>query len=234
MQLKKLRKFSVILTLAASSFFMSNAQAAGWIDVGTSTFRFSGWACDPSIPNYSGWVHFYRDDNKFLGALLANIPRDPGVASACGDAGVHGFDGVLSVPVDYLDNNEHAVRAYFIKPDNSNFLLDNVKRVVFKAPPPPTISGCAVDYPGAGWVLTRSIFGINSGCPNQTTTYKIYTYVAGLAVGTQMTACPSPWWEFPEGWTIYDQGGPSGSQCYKSDSTGQPVPEKYRLIRRVN
>lgn len=230
--MKKLRKFSVILTLGASSFFMSNAQAAGWIDVGTSAFRFAGWACDPSIPNYSGWVHFYRDDNKFLGALLANIPRDPGVASACGDTGVHGFDGVLSVPAEYLDNNTHTVRAYFIRPDNSHFLLDNVKRVVFKAPPPPTISGCDVSYPGAGWVMTASLSWPISGCLRTSKNYT-YTYIAGLGIGTQMAVCYSSD-PLPQGWSVYGQGGPDGSSCYRTDSFGGAVREEFKLIRRVN
>lgn len=230
--MKKLRKFSIILALSAGSLAISNAQAAGWIDVGSTAFRFAGWACDPSIPNYSGWVHFYRDDNKFLGALLANVPRDPGVASACGDAGIHGFDGVLSVPAEYLDNKEHTVRAYFIKPDNSHFLLDNVKRVVFKAPPPPTIGGCDVSYPGAGWVMTAALSWPISGCSRASKNYT-YTYIAGLGIGAEMAVCYSSD-PLPQGWGAYGAGGPDGSSCYYTDSFGNARRDTYRLIRRVN
>jgi hypothetical protein len=228
---RKINKLATVLAVCSSGFLASHAQAAGWIDAATSTFRFAGWACDPSIPNYSGWVHFYRDDDKFLGALLANIPRDPGVASACGDAGVHGFDGTLSVPADYLDNNNHTVRAYFIRPDNSHFLLGNTKTVAFTAPPPPTVSGCDVAYPGTGWVLTHYRFGVGV-CPSPKSHYT-YTYIAGLAVGTQITACYSSQ-PLPQGWSVTGQGGPSGSQCYRSNSMGQPERDNYRLIKRIN
>ncbi|MGN5139330.1 hypothetical protein ACTG15_15205 [Aeromonas sp. 164P] len=64
--------FSALMCLS----LVSNAFAGGYLEA-ASKYKYTGWACDPDTPNYAGWVHLWRDDGIFIGALPANHNREP-------------------------------------------------------------------------------------------------------------------------------------------------------------
>jgi len=153
-----------LMIAAVCSVAALNVNAAGYFNAPAKDY-YEGWACNPATPGYSGWIHFWRDDGVFLGALPAANQREEAVQQICGDSGLHGFGGTLPITVEHLDNKWHTVRAYFINSDNTNFELQNSMNVLFDGgpvtpppPPPPvlptTVSGCNVASPGAGWVAT--------------------------------------------------------------------------------
>lgn len=193
-----------ILAAAVCTVAMANASAAGYFNA-TTKYDYEGWACNPSLPQFSGWIHFWRDDGKFLGALHAGIQREPAVGEICGDSGVHGFSGKLSIPVEYLDNQRHTVRAYFINPDNTNFELQNTASVVFDGGPQPYVfnvqpSGPCETTSGfwslSGWVLKENTSGGPTYCPAsmayQTTSYFVYLGDPNVPVATEIDICGTP------------------------------------------
>lgn len=191
--------------LAVAFFAMSlpiSSFAAGYFNSQSKTY-YEGWACNPATPGFSGWIHFWRDDGVFLGALNANIQREPAVGAICGDSGVHGFSGALSFPASYLDNQVHTVRAYFINQDGATSTeLQNTVQVLFDGVPaePPRQSMCNSSMNSPGWVLTG--ISHDSSCNTPNILYGVsrtYTYVVGMPIGTELTACVNS--GLPAGWT---------------------------------
>ncbi|WP_152033978.1 hypothetical protein [Paracidovorax avenae] len=205
-------------------FACGNAAAAGYFG-STSKESFDGWACNPQLPNYEGWIHFWRDDNKFLGAVQANIQREDAVGNICNDIGRHGFNASFAYPVELLDNKWHTVRAYFINPDNTNFELQNSVQVLFDGgpvtpppppPPNPPVQRTCSPINQPGWVMTG--FG-----PRQYTvcytpgvinpSEYTYTYVAELPVGHEIEVCNTQ--NLPAGWQ--QVASYIGSACMRYD-----------------
>ncbi len=217
-----------LMAAAAFTFTVADASAAGYFN-STSKYDYEGWACNPGLPGYSGWLHFWRDDGVFLGALHAGIPRESAVGEICGDSGVHGFSGKLDVKYEHLDNKVHTVRAYFINPDNTNFELQNSVSVLFDGgptppppPPPPVqplvVQGCNISSPGVGWVATH--YKTDYGCSPAQHPFSghsaAWQYVGPdspyvYSSGHQLTICTST---APAGW--YRAGVVSSSSCNKN------------------
>lgn len=127
----KVSVFASVLFSFGTVFFSGQAFATGYFDSATKTGA-GGWACNPATPGYSGWIHFWRDDGKFLGALLANKPREQAVANLCGGSGAHGFSGDFEYPASFLDNKKHTVRGYFLNQDGQTSIeLQNSMQVTF-------------------------------------------------------------------------------------------------------
>jgi hypothetical protein len=118
------------ILVAASMACALNAFAGGYFE-NASLYTYTGWACEPTTPDFQGWIHFWRDDGKFLGALPANISREAAVGDNCGGNSSHGFFGNISFPQEYLDLQWHAVHAYFIRQDNTVFELTQSPQYVF-------------------------------------------------------------------------------------------------------
>ncbi len=236
-----MRLKSVVLSglVCVSAFVGANsAYAAGYFGA-TSKTSYDGWACDPATPGYAGWIHLWRDDGKFLGALPSGIQRETAVQSICGDSGLHGFAGEISFPSEYLDNRTHTVRAYFIRDDGTNFELQNSVSVTFDggpvAPPPPpqpvTQSGCSEtgSPPSTGWVVTGHSKG---GCPGSQL-YFSWTYIADLPIGSEVAICYTTF-SIPSNWRISSQpDSTANSKCYYSTGFGQS-PDRYQIIKRIS
>ncbi len=230
------------------------AQAAGYVNaVNKSTYE--GWACNPSTPGYSGWIHLWRDDGKFVGAIHANIQREPAVGSICGDVGIHGFSGTVSIPADYLDNAWHTVRAYFINDDGSSFELQNSAQALFDGGPQPYVfnrqNSGACTFPPAfdaipGWLQTARDLSSWAYCPQGG--YGLareYVYAGDPAapVGSELEICATPVTlsKIPAGWQVISVA-PGG--CVKDYTTVAIPPNKPNFydvtyherlkIRKVN
>ncbi|MFI8619167.1 hypothetical protein ACIGHN_27075 [Acidovorax sp. NPDC077693] len=189
--------------LAASCvFFCASSSAAGYFSAPTK-FAYDGWACNPDIPQFSGWVHFWRDDGKFLGALHAGMQREAAIGEICRDGGGHGFNGTLSIPYEFLDNKKHTVRAYFINPDNTSFELQNSVDVVFDGGPQPYVfnvqssNACQLPSPywgAAGWVLRDTnpdLEYCQSTNGYHPTPSFVYLADPNIPVGTEIDVCGS-------------------------------------------
>lgn len=120
-----------ILALASLAF-ACNAFAGGYLDRADGfnartvqgRVEVAGWACDTATPDFQGWVHFWGRNASgpvFLGALPANIPREPAVGALCGGNHVHGFSGSLYVGT-YLGRYS-PISAHFIPLNGSPFEL---------------------------------------------------------------------------------------------------------------
>lgn len=213
-------KFYKIIRLVFVPLIMAlvpmSSFAAGYFGSQNKTF-YEGWACNPATPGYSGWIHFWRDDGVFLGALIANIPREAAVGAVCGDAGVHGFSGTLSFPSSYLDNQVHTVRAYFINQDGASSIeLQNTVQVLFDGAPvePPRQSMCNSTLNSAGWVLTGIAHENSCNTPVSINgVSRTYTYVVDMPVGSEITACVNS--RLPAGWSVI------------STSTGSYICQQY-------
>ncbi|MGL6240675.1 hypothetical protein [Aeromonas dhakensis] len=208
----------IIFSALISLCLVSNAFAGGYLEA-ASKYNYTGWACDPDTPNYAGWVHIWRDDGIFLGALPANNNREPAVAANCGagDAGVHGFSGTISFPNEHLDNQVHIVRAYFLRQDESKPAIEllSAKKVLFDGGPQPYIfnyqtggicnKSTFADSPG--WLLsdTPKEFkkcGSDYRFPNR------YVFIGdpNIPVGSQVDVCgnPSSIKKLPDNWQIQE------------------------------
>lgn len=198
------------------SLMAFNANAAGYMGHTKKDYT-EGWACNPATPNYSGWVHFWRDDGKFLGALHAAQPREAAVGEICADAGYHGFAGAFDYPSDFLDNQWHKVRGYHINQDNSVTELQNSWDVLFDGGPQPYVftyqSANACIVPSAfadlpGWLMSATPLSSSVYCP-QLLTYSIpnqYVYVGDPAIPTgsevEICAIPKTLAKIPAGWQV--------------------------------
>ena len=126
------------IILATSILCSASSFAAGWLE-NASLYEFRGWACEPTTPSHQGWIHFWRDDDKFLGALHANGGRESAVGDLCGGNSYRGFNGTVSFPDSYLDNKQYKVHAFFIRENNTNFQLQGSPQTVFFASPNPVV-----------------------------------------------------------------------------------------------
>lgn len=225
--------------LAALSVALAfNASASGYLESATK-YTYAGWACRQSTPGYQGWIHFWRDDNVFLGALPANIPREAAVGAVCGDSGAHGFGGTLSFSATYLDNRSHSVHAYFINQDNTVFELSSSPRTVLfdgapPAPPPvqpTTETGCGLVKNNSQWALTSmSPWLCNIATHDREWTY---TYLSNLPIGYTLDSCTPP----PFGWqTLSARVEPISIQgkCNSSDGWGGYKNDTTWTIKRIN
>jgi len=170
----------------------------------------SGWACDSSQPNYQGWIHVWRDDSQFLGAVPAANYREQAVGNLCGGNSEHGFNGNLDYPASLIDGKKHAVHLYFIRSDGSNFELPNSPQYVqFGNPPPPPPtpliqSGCNLTNPGPDWVATswRTDYSCSPPSAPLSGTRMTYQYLGTQSPyiyksGSQVVTCSS---NVPAGW----------------------------------
>lgn len=250
-----MRKLFFSLFAALTVFASGAVHAAGYFSaVNKSTYE--GWACNPSTPGYSGWVHLWRDDGKFVGAIHANIQREPAVGSICGDVGVHGFSGTLSIPADYLDNAWHTVRAYFINDDGSSFELQNSAQVLFDGGPQPYVfnyqntGACTLNSPfelSPGWLQTDGNLSSWKYC----TDFGFYgyprTYVfAGdpaIPVGSELAICGTTQTlsKIPAGWQVVSNAPGACVVSFKYDAVFLDRPFFYNIvnvdkvkIRKVN
>ena len=132
-----------IITIA-SILFSATSFAGGRLET-ASKYTYGGWACEPSTPSFQGWVHFWRDDNIFLGALHANGHREQAVGDLCAGNSYRGFYGTISFSDSYLDNKTHKVRAYYVRENGTNFELQgSFKNVFFDSPNPVPTPGTAI------------------------------------------------------------------------------------------
>ncbi len=234
----KFGKFAMAVTAFGAAAFGSGAQAAGYFGVPNKR-AVEGWACNPSLPNYQGWLHFYRDDGKVLGAAHANIQREEAVGAACGDGGAHGFQGTLDYPAEYLDNKWHTVRAYFLNPDGSNLELQNSVEVLFDGGPQPyvfnyqTTGACTIPSPFEeipGWLQTAADLSLWAYCPQYSGYGIARTYVnAGdpaIPTGSELEICAAPKTvaKIPTGWQVVS--GVSSGACVRAYSTQAIPPNK--------
>ena len=212
-------------------FGMKDAGAEGYFSAVTQ-YRYEGWACNPATPNYAGWLHFWRDDGKFLGALHAGIQREQAVGNICGDSGQHGFHGDLQFSADYLDNKKHTVRAYFINADNTSFELQNAIVVNFVGGSQPyqfnTITGdaCQAVDPfinASGWLLKQrpSTDVVRCGSYWNIPPTHVYVGDANAPVGSTLEVCGTKenTNKLPQGWQIISTQ--SNSSCVARISTYQ-------------
>lgn len=133
------------ITAIASILFSATSFAGGWLET-ASKYTYGGWACEPSTPSFQGWVHFWRDDNIFLGALHANGHREQAVGNLCAGNSDRGFYGTISFSDSYLDNKTHKVRAYFVRENGTNFELQgSFKNVFFDSPNPVIVNSTAIE-----------------------------------------------------------------------------------------
>ncbi|GJC07242.1 hypothetical protein ACSZND_13400 [Aeromonas hydrophila] len=204
--------FSALMCLS----LVSNAFAGGYLEA-ASKYKYTGWACDPDTPNYAGWVHLWRDDGIFLGALPANHNREPAVAANCGagDAGVHGFSGEISFPNDYLDNQTHIVRAYFIRQDESRPAIEllSAKEVLFDGGPQPyffkyqtsSICNSSTFASAPGWLLSDTPQEFTR-CGSNYMFPRKYVFIGdpNIPVGSQVEVCSNSASikKMPDNWQI--------------------------------
>ncbi len=242
-----MRKLCFLL-FAALTFFASGAvHAAGYFSaVNKSTYE--GWACNPSTPGYSGWIHLWRDDGKFVGAIHANIQREPAVGSICGDVGIHGFSGSVDISADYLDNASHTVRAYFINDDGTSFELQNSVNVVFDGGPQPyvfnyqTTPACVIPSPFVaipGYLLYSSPASFSpcgAGYSNPVTF--VYVGDPAIPVGTETEFCAdnASVSKLPSNWQVVGTG--SNGVCLKDMNYYQvgnnpPVFSNFTYYQRL-
>lgn len=115
-----------------------------------------GWACDASDYTQPLAIHFYKDGpvssgGTFLGSVVANSPREAGVATACGGNANHGF--VFNLPASMRDGRSHSVYAYAINigSGSGNSLLNSSpKTFIFNcsgSTPIPTPTSVATSTP---------------------------------------------------------------------------------------
>ena len=242
-----MKSLLVCLTASVMALASGGVHAAGYFGaVDKNTYE--GWACNPSTPGYSGWVHLWRDDGKFVGAIHANIQRESAVASICGDAGVHGFSGTVSVPSDYLDNAWHTVRAYFINDDGSSFELQNSVQALFDGGPQPyvfnyqTSGACAKPSPFAaipGYLLYSSPDSF-APCGNGYSNPQTYVYVGdpAIPVGTETEFCAdsASVSKLPSNWQVVGNG--NNGVCVRQFSWSQfgnnlPVFGNFTFYERL-
>lgn len=228
----KLGKLAMVAAFGAVAF-VSSAQAAGYFGAPNKR-TVEGWACNPSLPNYQGWLHFYRDDGKVLGAAQANIQREEAVGAACGDGGAHGFQGTLDYPSEYLDNKRHTVRAYFLNPDGSSFELQNSVEILFDGGPQPyvftyqTTPACVNPNPYfsiPGWLLYSSPQSFEA-CGTAYINPLTFVYIGdpAIPVGTETEFCADnvSVTKLPSNWQVIGNG--TNGVCLKHADWSQLPP----------
>lgn len=202
--MKKLATWVALLSVCAAA----NAADAGAVD-GADSNGASGWACHSDQPYYQGWVHVYRDDGPFLGAIFAQNLREQAVANLCGGHPYHGFSGAFDYPSNLIDGKLHNVHFYFIRGDGSHFEIPgSPKQVQFGTPPasPLTQSGCNLRDPGPDWVGTVWLPDLSCSPPGTpySGTRKKYQYLGTQSAyvyksGDRVVACTN---NEPAGWRI--------------------------------
>jgi hypothetical protein len=113
-----------------------NPDPIGWHD-GSDCTQSVGWTCDASDYNAALEVHFYEGTTftTFLGSAIANQPREPGVAAACGGNPNHGF--TWPTPASLKDGVPHSITAYAINtpgPANNPPLSGTPKSITCAVP----------------------------------------------------------------------------------------------------
>ncbi|WP_208912720.1 hypothetical protein [Paracidovorax avenae] len=244
-----MKRLPLGLVASVLVFGATGAHAAGYFNaVDKNTYE--GWACNPSTPGYSGWIHLWRDDGKVIGAIHANNQRESAVGSICGDSGVHGFQGTVSFPADYLDNAWHTVRAYFINEDGTSFELQNSVNVLFDGGPQPyvfnyqTSPACSKPSPFdalPGYLLyssPRSFSECNSSPRFDNPLTYVYVGDPAIPVGTETEFCadPSSTSKLPSNWQVVGNG--TNGECLKSANWSQvgnnpPVFGNFTYYQRL-
>ncbi|QIL80947.1 hypothetical protein G7047_14355 [Diaphorobacter sp. HDW4A] len=149
------------------------------------------------------------------GHSMHSNAREAAVGSICGDSGTHGLSGQLSIPLEYLDNKNHTIHAYFINQDEASSIeLQNTTWTSFEAPPPPTQSSCTV-INAEGWIMTSGSVGCGVGQAELQ-----YKYVTNMPTCSMVTSCDTR--SFPAGWVQTSASGGTSNSC-SYISFGGPV-----------
>ncbi|MCG8985656.1 hypothetical protein MI467_02230 [Delftia acidovorans] len=227
--------FAIMLT----SFLSANVLAEGWIESASNAYtdgaHIEGWACNPATPGTSGWVHFWSGsaDNKFLGALPANIQREQAVGSICGDSGRHGFGGSLSVPYAELDGKKHKIIAYYVGENGQPPLLlqNHAYMWLDGGYVLQTKTECNGANPAPGHWIKKTVGGkciLNTGLGSTTWGLSItHAFVSNAPSGYQMEACEPG----PAGWATISTN-PSSSNCMKFDFNANVVTSPSYIIKK--
>jgi len=120
----------------------------------------SGWSLDPETFAGSAEaiaVHLYVDNNIFVGAVAANLPRSD-VNAVTGFLGNHGFN--VPIPPQYLDGQPHAWSAWAISATGHPALLGNspMTRTLYDTTPP-TVS---ITAPYSGQNVAGTAFTVTA------------------------------------------------------------------------
>ena len=222
-----------------ASFLSSNALAEGWIGSTSNTYtdgaHIEGWACNPATPGVSGWVHFWSGsaDNKFLGALHANIPREQAVGNICGDSGVHGFSGPLDVPYAERDGKRHKIVAYFINENGQPPLLlqNHAYMWLDGGYTLQTRTECNGANPAPGHWVKKAVGGkctLHSSVGGITWALNTtHAFISNAPSGYQLEACEPG----PAGWTTLSTN-PSSSNCMRIDPYANIVTSPSYIIKK--
>ena len=131
----------------------------GYHDAVDST-RTWGWACDPDNFSQPVAIHFYKENNVFIGATTANLGREPAVGNLCGGNPYHGFS--WNIPESLKDGYQHYIYAYAIDLNGvANPLLGGSPKLFGPVGSPVTTSGCGTICQ-SGWHPTS--YGCSSAC----------------------------------------------------------------------
>lgn len=105
-----------IIWLPFIIIFPTAAFAIGMVDTEpNSAWTYTGWACDPSTPGYQSEVQARRDDGKFLGRVIADLPQKAATPPVCSSPhGVHGFKLDIERKPEWADDKKHDVTLYSI------------------------------------------------------------------------------------------------------------------------
>lgn len=190
-----------------------------------SPSRVSGWACNPSNPGYSGWIHFWSGD-KFVGATHANLQREQDVAKICGDSGAHGFLADLD-SVDEVEEFSHAIRVYFINEDRSP---TEIFPDLQKSASVPTRTTCNTPINELGWVLTDHGPDMYCSGDMRFPARWGYSYILNMPVGSEVAVCNLL--NIPPGWrSVPSQRGTKSQTCQYSTGWGWEYNTLFVLKR---
>lgn len=119
-----------IVSVTGTGGGSNNTLPIGYIDSATCS-AIVGWTYDADNSAVSIGVHFYTDNDVFIGNTEANLPRAD-VNQTMGVSGDHGYS--FPIPDSLRDGQTHAIYAYGINSNGStNTLLSNS---------PASITGC--------------------------------------------------------------------------------------------
>lgn len=94
----------------------SGVHALGVADTNQiSAWKYSGWACNPSVPGHQIEVQARRDDGAFLGRVIADRPIGSAAPSGCSSPhGAHGFELDVAQKPQLADGKTHSVTLYSV------------------------------------------------------------------------------------------------------------------------